>query len=172
MTWWAIQAQSQSEEHIYHKLVDRGYVAFWPHVSEWVATGHKEKSRLLRRSWLTGYLFVEVERQDLWAVRELPGVGSIVRGASTEPSPIPTEWVTELMLRCDHWGGVLKTQKLPRRNKFRTGDVVRITDETSPLHGLSIKITEALDNGSVRAVHCNDSAGRITIIDLKGDIVE
>ena len=144
MAWWAIQAQSQLEEYVYYRLVERGYTAFWPHVDELVATGHKAKSRLLRRSWLTGYLFVEADRKDLGAVKRLPGVAAIVRGASAEPSPIPTEWVTDLMTRCDHWGGVIKTNKQSRRNKFRIGDFVRIISENSPLLGMMGEVSRII----------------------------
>jgi len=172
MTWWAAQVHARSEEQVYHKLVNGGYKVFWPHVSAWVTTGHKAKSRLLRRSWLTGYLFVETEKDNLWAVNEVPGVASIVRGACNGPGPIPASWVEELMSRCDQGGEVHKSTKVPRRNRFRTGDRVKITDETSPLLGVIVEITKALDNGSICATFYSELLGRVTIKDPRGDVIE
>ena len=170
MSWWAIQAQAQSEEYVYRRLLGGDYNSFWPHTSDWVATGHKAQSRLLKRSWLTGYLFVEADRENLWAVTDLPGVASIVRGACTEPFPIPIAWIEDLMARCDSEGTVMKTEKLPRKNKFRTGDIVRITDESSPLQGLTVEITKALDNGSVRVI--SELFGKVSITNPEGEVIK
>lgn len=173
--WFAVFLQSQKEQLASRSLKERGFEVFWPHTSHWVGTGHKAKSRLVRRSWLSRYLFVRTEREKLWAVNDAMGVSTVVYAPGGEPFPIPEKVMDGLLSKADHLGEVYTPKQNRQRSRFKVGQVIRLLDEKSPLFGLLVAIEKVLDNGSVHVTlqeHLAGTSKTILKAPVVGEVVE
>src|SRR3990167_3912123 len=153
--WYAIMTRANNEQLARDDLRLRGFEIFWPYTSEWVGTGHKAKSRLVKRSWLSRYLFVKTELQRLGEVQDdrarNMGVATVVHATNNEPYPIPDEAINLLLDKTDHLGEVYQGNVPKRGPQFSVGDVVRVTDERHPLFGFLAEIKKVLDNNEIVA---------------------
>ena len=155
MDWFALMTKALQEQLARDDLRRRGFEVFWPYTSHWVGTGHKSKSRLVKRSWLSRYLFVQTSRERLTEVQDERarnmGVATVVRATNNEPYPIPDEAINLLMDKTDHLGEVYLGNVPKRGPQFSVGDVVRVTDEKHPLFGFLAEIKRVLDNNEIVA---------------------
>lgn len=167
MEWFAVHSQSQKEQLAVRELRREGFEVFWPHTSEWVGTGHKAKSRLVRRSWLSRYLFVRSDRNDIGRINDFPGVSTVVSAPGSGPYPVPEKAMQLLWGMTDHLGEVFSSKTTRRKPKYRAGDVIRVTDENSPFFGLYLQAKKVLDNGTVYTMFygSNVSGGKIILDD-------
>ena len=173
--WFACHTQAQKESLASRELRRAGFEVFWPHTTEWVGTGHKAKSRLVRRSLFSRYLFVRTRKEELWAVNDVPGVATVVRAPGGEPYPIPEKVMEVLLGMADHAGEVYTGKTVRAKPKYRAGDIIRITDENSPLFGLYVQAKRVLDNGTVHAMFQGTmvGGGKIILADSTiGEVVE
>ena len=156
--------RSRKEQVARDDLRRRAYEVFWPYVSEWVGTGHKAKSRLVKRSWLSRYLFVRTSLEHLYGVNNALGVSTVVYAAGQEPFPISDQVIKELQDKTDHLGEIYVSRAQRKRSNFKEGDVIRFTDEKSPLFGLYAEAIKVLDNGTVHALFKGQLVGSQKII--------
>ena len=156
--WFACHTMAQKESLAARELRREGFDVFWPHTTAWVGTGHKAKSRLVRRSWLSRYLFVRSDKTKIWAANDIPGVSTIVFAPGGDPSPIPDVVMDALFAQADHLGEIFMT-RIKRKSKFRPGQVIRLLDEKSPLFGLYVEVIKTLDNGNVCGTLLSQLAG-------------
>lgn len=150
--WWAVHAQSQKEELAMRDLKRRGYQVFWPHVSEWGGAGHKAKSRLVKKSYLSRYLFVRTVKESLWGINEALGVSTVVFSPGGEPFPVPDRFMErELLSHADHLGEMHVRPKDSPKSWLNVGDVVRL-GESSPLFNFWLEVTKVLDSERAIAI--------------------
>ena len=114
-SWFAVFTSAQKESLASRELRRAGFTTFWPHITEWVGTGHKAKSRLVRRSWLSRYLFTRCSVDMVGVVNSTPGVSTVVFAPGGSPYPIPDAVMEELMQRLGPTGKVFS--HMPK-NKF------------------------------------------------------
>lgn len=175
MDWFACHTQSNKEQLASRSLKERGFEVFWPHTTHWVGTGHKASSRLVKRSWLSRYLFVRTFKENLWAVNHAMGISAVVHAPGGEPYPIPTK-AMEVILSASGPNGEVFVGKTPRaKPKYRAGDLIRITDEKSPLFGLYVQAKKVLDNGTIYAIFSGSmvGGGKLILTDsIEGEIVK
>lgn len=173
--WFACHTQAQKESLAARELRRAGFEVFYPHTTEWVGTGHKAKSRLVRRSWLSRYLFVRTLKEHLWSVNQFPGVSTVVFAPGGEPYPVPEKAMQLLWEMTDHLGEVFIGKTVRPKPKYRVGDLIRIADENSPLFGLYVQAKLVLDNGTVHAMFQGSMVGGGKIIlpdSVIGEVVE
>src|SRR3990167_3440174 len=84
--WFALMTKALQEQLARDDLRRRGFEVFWMYTSEWVGTGHKAKSRLVKRSWLSRYLFVHADPLRLSEVQDerarTMGVATVVHATN------------------------------------------------------------------------------------------
>jgi len=159
MNWFAVHLNAQKEELASRELQRVGFEVFWPHTTHWVGTGHKDKSRLVKRSWLSRYLFVRTFKENLWAVNGSVGVSTVVKAPGGEPYPIPELVMDAIIAQTDEHGEVYVRETTRRESKFRPGQVIRLLDEKSPLFGLYVEVIKTLDNGNIMCTLDQSLAG-------------
>lgn len=164
LSWYVIYAQAQKEALASRELKRLGFEVFWPHTSSWASAGHKEKSRLVKKSWLPRYLFVRSFKENLWAANKAPGVSSIVHAPGGDPFPVQDQVMDVILSRADHLGEIFIGKTKRPKPKYRKGDTIRITDEKSPLFGLYLTAKKVLDNGVVHAMFQGQIVGGGKII--------
>lgn len=159
MQWFAIHTRAQKEELAARELRRVGFEVFWPHTTRWVNAGHKDKSRLLKRSWLSRYFFVRSFQENLWAINQSPGVATVVRAPGGDPFPIPTRIIDTIIAQANDNGEIFVTKGSRKRSNFKPGQIVRLLDEKSPLFGLYVEVEKVLDNGNICGILREQIAG-------------
>lgn len=175
MKWFAVYTRPQKEAQTAREARTEGFEVFWPHTTGWVKSGCTGKSRLLKRSWLPRYLFVRCTMDDIWEIRNLNGVSDVVRCAGGDPWPIDDASIVRIQARADPTGEIYKRRTRRLKPRYRVGDVIRITDEKSPLFGLYVTAKKVLDNGTVHAMFCGSTVGTSKIVlddPAIGEVVE
>ena len=175
MHWFACHTEAQKESLAARELRREGFEVFYPHTTEWVGTGHKAKSRLVRRSWFSRYLFTRCSAEQLGQVNDTPGVSTVVFAPGGEPYPVPEKAMQLLWEMTDHLGEVFIGKTVRPKPKYRVGDLIRITDEKSPLFGLYVQAKLVLDNGTVHAMFMGEMVGGGKIIlpdSIEGEVVQ
>lgn len=173
--WFAVFTNAQKEQLASRRLRERGFEVFFPHTSHWVDAGHKAKSRLVKRAWLSRYLFVKCSKENLWAVNDVDGVSTVVRAPGGEPHPVPSWAMEALMAQADHLGEVFIGRLGKVKSPFKSGQVIRLLDEKSPLFGLYFQVAKVLDNGNVCGTLLAQIAGASNTIlsaPVVGEVVE
>lgn len=142
LDWYAVHTRVQREDYADRHLRRRGFMTFFPHVSEWVGLGTRH-ARLKKRAWLVRYLFVQAAPELFWRVNETPGVTTLVHAAGQLALPVPAGVIRALQERADPLGEILKPG--PRRRRFhgKAGDHVRFA-ENNPLFGFVGEIKRVL----------------------------
>lgn len=139
--WYAVMARPASEDEANRHLKRLGFATFFPHVTEWAGLT-KKRARLVKKAWLSGYLFVQASREDLHLVHDAVGVAIVLHAAGQEPFPIPDEIMETLFKRTDPLGCVYRPNaKPPEGFAGRPGDTVK-GKEGSPLWGLVGEISK------------------------------
>ena len=152
--WFALMTKALQEQLARDDLRRRGFEVFWMYTSEWVGTGHKSKSRLVKRSWLSRYLFVHADPLRLSEVQDerarTMGVATVVHATNHEPYPIPDCVIDELKGFTDHLGEVYEGYVAKKANKFigKPGTILQFK-EHSPMFGLFGELIKAMDNGKL-----------------------
>jgi transcription antitermination factor NusG len=103
MLWFAVHTKSQREAEADRHLRRQGFTTFFPHVSEWVGI-KGPRSRLVKKAWLSRYLFVETEPGQLHLVNDTPDVSTLVHAAGNDPFPIPAPIIEAMQSKCDPLG--------------------------------------------------------------------
>lgn len=148
--WWAVHTQSQKESVAERDLRRLGFTTFYPHISEWVGL-NGNKSRLVKRAYLSRYLFVQTVRDLLYRVNDAIGVSCVVYSTGQEPFPIPLQVMRELQDRADHLGEV-HCKGIPRAEfAGRVGDTFKF-GEKSPLFGFVASVKKVLDDDKIIAI--------------------
>ena len=162
--WFVVYCQAQKEQLACRELKRIGFEVFWPHTSSWAAAGHKEKSRLVKKSWLPRYVFVRSFKENLWAVNDAAGVSTVVHAPGGEPFPVCDDVMGIIQSQADHLGEVFIGKRKRPKPKYRVGDRIRITDEKSPLFGLYVTAKKVLDSGVVHAIFHGQILGGSKIV--------
>jgi transcription antitermination factor NusG len=145
MLWFAVECRPQKEAYANDHLRKQNFETFFPHTSRWVGLT-TSRSRLVKRAWLTRYLFVHTDRALLYRVLLSPGVTSLVCGAGESPVPIPERIITELQDEADPLGEILRSGlAAPRVFKPKAHDRVRI-GEGSPLWGFYATVSDVFSD--------------------------
>ena len=168
MHWYAIHCQAQKESLAARELRREGFEVFFPHTTHWVGTGHKAKSRLVRRPWLSRYLFVRTTKDELGRVNGSPGVSTVVFAPGGEPYPVPEKAMQILWEMTDHLGEVFVAKSGRPKPKYRAGERLRFKEDT-PMSGLYVQLTKVLDNGKLFGIIEQEflgSEGRETEVDV------
>jgi transcriptional antiterminator RfaH len=120
MAFWACARLEPNRERLaLHCLGLAGYETYYPRLRDRrIRHGRRVE---LRMALFPGYTFLSVELQ--WhAARWTPGVLGLIMGGAHEPARVPDAVIAEIRAR--ERGGLVE---LPRREEFRTGEAVRIT---------------------------------------------
>lgn len=146
MLWFAVHTKSQREAEADRHLRRLGFDVFFPHVSEWVGL-KGPRSRLVKKAWLSRYMFVRSEPWRLHLVSEAPDVSALVRAAGNEPFPIPSEIIEAMRSVCDPLGEVHRVETKATKGIFGggVGDRVRF-GEGNAFWGLYGEIQRVLGN--------------------------
>ena len=135
ITWYLAQFKPNSHSIAERNLARQGFRSFLPLQEETRRTNGKFVTRL--RPLFPGYIFVALDpAQGGWrAVNSTNGITRLVC-LGTEPTPVPSALVSELMRRCDGDGKLL-----PPRH-FSPGDRVVLsggpfTDFVATIEGVS-----------------------------------
>jgi transcriptional antiterminator RfaH len=176
MHWYACHCQAQKESLAARELRREGFEVFFPYTIELVKAGHKSACRPVRRPWLSRYLFVLAQQDDLHLVNETAGVSTVVRAPGGEPHPVPQVVMDSLLAQADDWGEIYITKAATRRRKYKSGQVIRLLDEKSPLFGLYVEVKKALDNGNICGTLVQNAIAGTTEVTIEapviGEIVE
>ena len=118
-TWFLAQFKPNSHRIAERNLVQQGFRTFLPLHEE--STRVRGKFTVQRRPLFPGYIFVALDLlQGRWrAVNSTHGITRIV-SLGKEPTPVPLDLVSQLMLRCDQEGMLLPPKFL------KPGDQVTI----------------------------------------------
>jgi transcriptional antiterminator RfaH len=118
--WFLAQFKPNSHKIAERNLVRQGFRTFLPLHEE--ATRVRGKFTVHMRPLFPGYLFVALDMlQGRWrAVNSTYGITRIV-SLGKEPTPVPSDLVSQLMRRCDQEG------KLLHPKLFKPGDEVTMT---------------------------------------------
>jgi transcription antitermination factor NusG len=161
LRWYAAYIEPNKEQRVHDALVNDDIECFYPFFTEWVRTHQRHRSRLARRPYFPRYLFVRC--RDGAVVEECHGAGlrslATVRGVSYVvgpdhiPSPIPDSIMDRLIRTACPNGEILMGRA--RKTRFKAGDQLKITEESSPLVGMLLtylsghgKIHAELKNGN------------------------
>ena len=119
-TWFLAQLKPNSHRIAERNLDRQGFRTFLPLHEE--TTRLRGKFTVQMRPLFPGYLFVALDLlQGRWrAVNSTYGITRIV-SLGKEPTPVPLDLVSQLMLRCDHEGKLLPPRLLT------PGDEVTVT---------------------------------------------
>jgi transcriptional antiterminator RfaH len=125
MSYWAAARSSPQREALaQHFLEQRGYTVYLPRLRERrVSRGCKVE---IRRPLFPGYLFCWIAA-GWWQARYCPGTLGLVMNCQ-EPARVPDQVISEIRAR--ERDGLID---LPKPQKFRTGDRLRVT--AGPLAG-------------------------------------
>lgn len=127
MLWFAVHTKSQREAEADRHLRRQGFNVFFPHMSEWVGL-KGPRSRLVKKAWLSRYLFVETDPARLHFINDTPDVSTLVHAAGNEPFPIPAGIIEGLQAKCDPLGEVHVAEKKKGDFGFKSGDRIRFGD--------------------------------------------
>ena len=110
-TWFLAQFKPNSHRIAERNLVRQGFRTFLPLHEE--TTRVRGKFTVQKRPLFLGYLFVALDLlQGRWrAVNSTYGITRIV-SLGKEPTPVPLDLVSQLMLRCDHEGQLMPPKLL------------------------------------------------------------
>ena len=146
--WFAIMTRPCAEQVARDDLRRRGFEVFWPYVSQWV--GHKARTHLVKKAWLSCYLFVKTTKDRLGEAQDerarSMGVSIVVRATNNEPYPIPEAAMRILIDQTDHLGEVHVASAVLKKSTLSLGQVVRFIDERSPLFGFLAEVKKVFDN--------------------------
>ena len=119
-TWFLAQFKPNSHRIAERNLVRQGFRTFLPLHEETMRV--RGKFTVQQRPLFPGYLFVALDMlQGRWrAVNSTYGITRIV-SLGKEPTPVPLDLVSQLMLRCDQEGKLLPPKLL------KPGDEVTMT---------------------------------------------
>ena len=119
-TWFLAQFKPNSHRIAERNLMRQGFRTFLPLYEE--TTRVRGKFTVQKRPLFPGYLFVALDMlQGRWrAVNSTYGITRIV-SLGKEPTPVPLDLVSQLMLRCDQEGKLLPPKLL------KPGDEVTMT---------------------------------------------
>ncbi len=134
--WFALYVQPSAERAVTDELNSLGLECFFPFTSEWVNTSQRDRSKLVRRAYFPRYVFVRVRHADLHAARDIHGVCYVVSmgGASSEVLTIPDLVMAHMMRVATPTGEILIGKA--KKKRFRKGELLKITEEGSPLLGM------------------------------------
>lgn len=118
--WFLAQIKPNSHKIAERNLARQGFQTFLPMQEE--TRRISGRFTTLMRPLFPGYLFVALDiLQGSWRkVNSTYGITRLV-GLANEPTPVPCQLVSQLMLRCDHAGKLLPPSLL------KTGDAVTVT---------------------------------------------
>jgi len=128
MAYWACARLEPHRERLaVHCLGVAGYEVYLPRLRERrISHGRKIEAR---PPLFPGYAFIAIELQ--WhAARWTTGVLGLIMCGIHEPARVPDSVIAEIRAR--ERGGLIE---LPRREKFRTGEAVRVTQ--GPFRGIA-----------------------------------
>lgn len=171
-SWYVLQTYSQFEQQVKSSLLERihreGLEEYFGEIllpSEEVVEVRDGKKRSSQRKFFPGYLFVEMEVNELtWhMIRSIPKVSGFVGGTAEKPAPIPTHEVEAIIRR-------MEENKVPRpKTVFNIGEEVRIID------GPFIEFTAIIEEVNYEKNRLKVSVvifGRSTPVDLEFHQVE
>lgn len=118
--WFAIQLKPNSFRIAERSLLRQGFRVFCPKTKKTVLKFGKPRVQIA--SLFSGYLFVQIdETRPRWrAISNTYGISRIIADAQGVPSSLPSEFIEQLLLRCDEEGFILSPQKVV------VGDQVRL----------------------------------------------
>lgn len=133
LSWYLAQFKPNSHKIAKHNLDQQGFRTFLPLQEE----TYRWRGRFLteKRPLFPGYIFLSFDVQEgAWrAVRSTQGITRLV-SLGAGPTAVPTQAVSQLMLRCDHDGNLLPPRILKK------GDAVTLTK--GPFAGFAATIED------------------------------
>jgi len=134
--WFVAQLRPQGLRRAEENLTRQGFSSFCPKRLESVIRSGKRLSK--EAPLFPGYLFVALDMlQGRWrAVNSTYGITRIV-SLGKEPTPVPLDLVSQLMLRCDQEGKLLPPKLLKpgdevTMTKGPFADVIAIIESVTP----------------------------------------
>jgi len=120
-TWFLAQTKPNSHRIAERNLARQGFRTFLPLQEETRRTRGKFTTQM--RPLFPGYLFVafDVNRGGWRTVNSTYGITRLV-SLGKEPTPVPTDLISQLMLRCDRESGLMTPKPL------KPGDEVTVTN--------------------------------------------
>jgi transcription antitermination factor NusG len=140
MKWWAAYTQPNKERTTVEKLHGWGYDVFYPFYRNWVRTSQRGRSRLVSNPFFPRYFFVQCTEVELPAVKDCDFVTYIV-GSGGVPVSIDSRIIDRLRRLATPTGEILQGKE--KKKRYKSGDIVRVTDEDSPLFNFLLTVASA-----------------------------
>ena len=161
----------RKEDWAAQNLRRQGYLTFYPHYMQWTKP-RKTKPRLLKKPYLTRYLFVAFDEANpnhsFYAINNTFGVSTVVYCGYSALS-IPKMIITEIMDRADENGRIfLDTEDKPPF-PGKAGDWLKFR-EGSPLFGFITELRR-VDNSGRLVVQLNQMLGSDRLVTVHRDDV-
>jgi transcription antitermination factor NusG len=149
--WYVVETRPREEQKAALDIGFKGYQPLLLHTTDWKGDG-PELSRLVKRPWITGYIFVGIKPEQF--IGGVPPLGKIAaaRGVMRIVSPlrVPMRAMQVLLENAEFPSGLVWTRKTAHHFAGRPGHSVRLSDR-SPYQGFVAAITNS------------DLRGRVTV---------
>jgi len=151
----------------------QGFKTFYPHVSEWVGLQMGNRSRLVRKPYFVGYLFIQTLVECFYQINRSIGVTGLVCSTGNEPYQIHDTVMEALFDLADPLGEILKPKQTRVGFGGVAGDSMRF-GEANPLWGLTAEILRVVDNEKiiVRLQQMLGAERDITVAPSDGELVK
>lgn len=120
LPWYALYVRSRAEKKVYTKLLDMGYEAYLPLITQMKKWSDRRK--LVEEPLFKSYLFVKVDIKKYYDVLEVPG---IVRFVTFERKAVvvPQNQINAIKKYCDDY---TEEEEKPNEVELHEGQLVRI----------------------------------------------
>jgi transcription antitermination factor NusG len=150
--WYVIQTKPRAEALAARSLRELGYKAIYLHTTEIVPAG-RTKSKIVKRSWLPGYVFVGLTPDHFIAgvpmlhkARTAEGVSGLVVSPGGYPTAVPGPAMEELTFGADPYGEVY-TKQPKHRFAGKPGHKVRLGEKAGAYQSFIGLVDEVDESG-------------------------
>jgi transcription antitermination factor NusG len=150
--WYVVQTKPRAEALAARSLRELGYKAIYLHTTDIVPAG-RTKSKIVKRSWLPGYVFVGLTPAHyvagvplLHRARTAEGVSQLVVSPGGYPTTVPHDVMEELTYGADPYGEVyIKGPK--HRFAGKPGMTVKLGETAGAYQSFIGAVAEVDDSG-------------------------
>lgn len=179
MDWYALRTMSRGEIRAGQELRDAGITEFTPTFKRWTLVRHtKGRAKEVTHALMPGYLFARLDfgpHSHHPSLLESCKLDPVKPPMAEKPYPVRDKELEQLQRLCAA-GAFDQGTRRGHDNRFKDGDMVRITD--GPLRGVMVTFRETAD-GSLRprAGHVKVMLDRLfgcagMLVDVEQELVE
>ncbi len=160
-SWYVACTRSRHEKVVDQTLREKGMESFLPLRN--VQSQWKDRRKWVDKPLFPGYLFVRLEKSELYRVMAVRGLAYLVSGSDV-PLPVPDEQVQAVQRLVEGSSPVMQWPWL------KAGRRVRVT--TGPLAGIETYIVKRMRNGKCYLVVSVELLGRSVAVEIDPRCVE